>query len=78
MFPEGTVLSVNPYVLMTSKSLWGPDADRFMPERWLEPGAEALEKYFAPWGAGWASCPGQHLARVQMNKTAVRSSMRRL
>ena len=25
-FPEGIVLSINPHVLQTSKSLWGPDA----------------------------------------------------
>lgn len=73
-FPEGTVLSVNPYVLMTSKTLWGSDADQFKPERWLEPNAAALDKYFCPFGGGWASCPGQHLARVHISKTAVSSN----
>ncbi|KAG8158167.1 hypothetical protein KVR01_011928 [Diaporthe batatas] len=59
VFPEGTVLSCNPYVLHTSKSLWGPDAAEFNPDRWLGPNAASLEKLFCPWGAGWASCPGR-------------------
>ncbi|KAK3938182.1 cytochrome P450 [Diplogelasinospora grovesii] len=69
-FPEGTVLSINPYVLQTSKALWGPDAAEFKPERWLGLDAAKLDKYFCPWGGGWASCPGQHLARIQMSKIA--------
>lgn len=47
-FPEGTVLSINPYVLQTSKALWGPDAAEFNPDRWLAPDAAGLEKYFCP------------------------------
>lgn len=70
-FPEGTILSCNPYVLHTSKSLWGPDAAEYNPDRWLSPNAASLEKLFCPWGAGWASCPGQHIARIQMSKMAV-------
>lgn len=70
-FPEGTNLSVNPYVLMTSKTLWGPDGDKFNPDRWFGDDVAQLEKYFCPWGAGWGSCPGQHVARIQMSKIAV-------
>lgn len=73
-FAEGTVLSCNPYVLHTSKHLWGPDANEYNPDRWLGPNAASLEKVFCPWGAGWASCPGQHIARIQMSKMAVSSA----
>ncbi|KAL2277289.1 hypothetical protein FJTKL_00131 [Diaporthe vaccinii] len=69
-FTEGTVLSCNPYVLHTSKHLWGPDAAEYNPDRWLGPDAANLERFFCPWGAGWASCPGQHIARIQMSKMA--------
>ncbi|KAH8200810.1 hypothetical protein TruAng_005047 [Truncatella angustata] len=69
-FPEGTILSVNPYVIQTSKALWGLDAGEFKPERWLAPDAGRLEKFFCPWGAGWSTCPGQHIARIQMSKMA--------
>lgn len=74
-FPEGTVMSCNPYVLQTSKDLWGPDAAQYNPDRWFGANAANLEKFFVPWGAGWASCPGQHLARIQMSKMAVSSSV---
>lgn len=73
-FTEGTVLSCNPHVLHTSKDLWGPDAADYNPDRWLGPNAANLERFFCPWGAGWASCPGQHIARIQMSKMAVSSA----
>ena len=74
-FPKGTVLSCNPYVLHTSKDLWGPDAAEYNPDRWFGPNAAKLERFFCPWGAGWASCPGQHIARIQMSKMAVSSAL---
>lgn len=73
-FTEGTVLSCNPYVLQTSKDLWGPDAAEYNPDRWLGPDAANLERFFCPWGGGWASCPGQHIARILMSKMAVSSA----
>lgn len=58
-FPGGTVLSVNPYVLHTSKALWGEDASEFRPERWLGPDAARLEKMFCPvsWLVGYTDRP---------------------
>ncbi|KAI0176957.1 cytochrome P450 [Pestalotiopsis sp. NC0098] len=67
-FPEGVTLTVSPSVTHLSKNLWGPDAQEFRPERWLEPDANTKEKYFIPWGAGYASCPGQHIAKIQLLK----------
>lgn len=67
------MLSINPYVLQTSKALWGSDATEFKPERWFASDAARLERFFCPWGAGWASCPGQHIARIEMSKIAVSS-----
>ncbi|KAH9905052.1 cytochrome P450 [Xylariomycetidae sp. FL2044] len=67
-FPEGTVLSVNPSAMHLSKEAWGPDAREFRPERWLEPDIKSKEKYFMPFGLGWGSCPGHHLARTQVCK----------
>ena len=46
--PEGTVVSVSPWVIHYSKELWGEDAHQFNPDRWLSPGAAELEKYFVP------------------------------
>ncbi|KAK8069631.1 benzoate 4-monooxygenase cytochrome P450 [Apiospora phragmitis] len=67
-FPEGVTLNVSPSIIHTSKEIWGPDAREFSPDRWLEPDAAAKEKYFIPWGVGYASCPGQHVARMQLSK----------
>lgn len=47
-FPEGTTLSINPWVLHRNKEIWGADANEFRPERWLGPEAGRLEKFFIP------------------------------
>lgn len=64
-FPEGTVLSVNPYVIMRSKEIWGPDADEFNPDRWLGPDAASLEKHFCP-----VSAPKEKERRPKKQKIA--------
>lgn len=47
-FPEGTTLSVNPWVFHRNKEIWGHDADEFKPERWLVEDASKLERYWMP------------------------------
>ncbi|KAI0142065.1 cytochrome P450 [Pestalotiopsis sp. NC0098] len=68
IFPEGTTLSINPWVLHHSKELWGDDADDWSPERWLVEDTAALDKNWIPFGAGFNACPGQHVARMQLSK----------
>lgn len=46
----------------------GEDASEFRPERWLGPGAARLDQAYMPFGLGYASCPGQHLARLELAK----------
>lgn len=48
VFSEGTIISINPWVLHYSKDFWGPDAADFVPERWLEKDIMLREKYFVP------------------------------
>lgn len=69
-FPEGITLSASPWVLHHSSSLWGDNVDQFEPDRWLGDNGVRLEKYFMPFGAGFMSCPGQHLARIEASKIA--------
>ncbi|KAK8042994.1 hypothetical protein PG994_013477 [Apiospora phragmitis] len=67
-FPEGTTLSVHPWVIHHSKEIWGDDAREFNPERWLSTDAARLDKNYVPFGLGYASCPGQNLARMELAK----------
>ncbi|KAI1871529.1 uncharacterized protein JN550_004523 [Neoarthrinium moseri] len=66
--PGGTIVSVNPHVIHQSKEIWGPDAREFNPERWLSEGSAKMQKYWIPFGAGYASCPGQNIARIELSK----------
>ena len=50
-FNEGSVISVPSYSTNRS-SVWGSDPDTYRPERWLEHGAESLNKYFAAFSTG--------------------------
>ena len=36
--PENTVVLLVPWAINRSTSMWGPDAEKFMPERWLQEG----------------------------------------
>ncbi|ETS75610.1 hypothetical protein PFICI_12554 [Pestalotiopsis fici W106-1] len=67
-FPKGTILSVNNHVIHASKEIWGQTAREFRPERWLSAEGAKMQKYWIPFGAGYASCPGQNIARIQISK----------
>jgi cytochrome P450 len=41
---EGTVVGVNPAVIHRDRSIFGPDADAFNPERWLGSDTENIKK----------------------------------
>lgn len=41
--PGGTVVGICPWVLHRDQRVFGPDADSFRPERWLEADADALK-----------------------------------
>jgi cytochrome P450 len=43
--PEGTIVSVSPWVINYSKELWGKDASEFKPERRPGENIKDLEKY---------------------------------
>ncbi|KAF7798790.1 hypothetical protein EIP86_010015 [Pleurotus ostreatoroseus] len=64
--PKGMPCLFSPYLMQRRKDLWGPDADRFDPDRFLD---ERLDKYltpnpfiFIPFNAGPRICLGKEFA----------------
>lgn len=46
-----------------------PEPKVFRPERWLQPGAQRLEKYLVNFSKGSRACLGQNLARAEIPLT---------
>ncbi|KAI0917634.1 hypothetical protein AcW1_007207 [Taiwanofungus camphoratus] len=65
--PAGTVVGCQAYTLHRLDAAVFPDADAFVPERWLAPaGAAARSRLFFAFGAGARGCIGKHLALLEM------------
>ncbi|KAK8100532.1 hypothetical protein PG999_010906 [Apiospora kogelbergensis] len=68
-FSSGTVLGVNAWVINTSRSVFGADADTFNPDRWLDAiEAKRMGPYLMHWGTGYNQCPGRNLANLEACK----------
>lgn len=68
--PKGTKIQLSPWALNTATSLWGPDADKFNPDRWMGPGKAnsggAESNYaFLTFLHGPRSCIGQAFAKAE-------------
>lgn len=62
--PKGTTLLISIWG-MHRTGAWGPDADRFDPDRWL-PEREPPRHAYMPFAAGRHTCIGMHFALVEM------------
>lgn len=51
-FAAGTVVSVPSYTVHRDKTIWGEDADKYVPERWSRGDSAAMQKAFAPFSVG--------------------------
>ncbi|TGJ80519.1 hypothetical protein E0Z10_g8247 [Xylaria hypoxylon] len=73
-YPAGTRLAVNGWVLHRNQAIFGPDADFFRPERWLEDeeNARVMERYMCQFGGGAHVCIGRNLALLEINKVCPR------
>ncbi|KAL4898698.1 cytochrome P450 [Aspergillus ambiguus] len=70
-FSEGTILSLNPWVIHRNSKIFGPDCHFFNPERWLDKEqAGKMDSFLIHWGAGYNQCPGRNLAHFEINKLA--------
>ncbi|KIK94607.1 hypothetical protein PAXRUDRAFT_438124 [Paxillus rubicundulus Ve08.2h10] len=64
--PKSTTFFYSTLLMQRNKALWGPDADEFDPERWIDP--QRLSKFtsnpmmFTPFSAGPRICLGQSYA----------------
>ncbi|KAE8449712.1 hypothetical protein EG329_007487 [Mollisiaceae sp. DMI_Dod_QoI] len=71
-FPGGTTLGINAWVAHRNTSVFGPDAEYWRPERWLEfeeqgRGAE-VEKYSLGFGMGSRTCIGKNISLLEISK----------
>ncbi|KAJ7053504.1 cytochrome P450 [Mycena amicta] len=74
--PAHTITPYSVLLMQRSKDLWGPDADEFDPDRFLD---ERLKKYlltnafqFLPFNAGPRICLGQQFAYNEMSFVLIR------
>ncbi|KAJ5819859.1 cytochrome P450 benzoate 4-monooxygenase [Penicillium riverlandense] len=64
-FMPGDVLSVPSYTIHRSKEIWGPDAERFVPERWENVTARQ-KAAFIPFSHGPRACVGRNVAEMEL------------
>jgi cytochrome P450 len=67
VFYPGDVVSVPSYTIHRSREIWGPDAEKFVPERWdparLTPRQKAA---FIPFSTGPRACVGRNVAEMEL------------
>ncbi|KAM0541732.1 hypothetical protein ACHAPJ_013137 [Fusarium lateritium] len=69
--PRGTIVGVNAWVLHRDKDVFGYDADRWRPSRWIEASAEQkrrMENHMFAFGAGSRTCIGKNISLLEMFK----------
>ncbi|KAF1972520.1 cytochrome P450 CYP5080B3 [Bimuria novae-zelandiae CBS 107.79] len=70
-FPADSKVGVNTWVAHYDEDVWGLDATRFRPERWIETTPERLktmEAHHIPFGTGSRTCIGRHIGHLEMSK----------
>lgn len=66
--PKGTTIILAPWAINTSTALWGPDAQAFRPERWIESASGGVGSNFGflTFLHGPRSCIGQRFAEAEL------------
>ncbi|KEF62905.1 uncharacterized protein A1O9_00879 [Exophiala aquamarina CBS 119918] len=68
-FPEGAEVGCNAWVLHYNKDIYGPDAEVYRPERWLEADKSSLkDSMMFAFGAGSRTCIGKNISLLEMTK----------
>ncbi|KAL3473357.1 cytochrome P450-domain-containing protein [Aspergillus californicus] len=67
IFKPGDVLSVPSYTIHRSTAIWGPDAEKFVPERWDPARLTSRQKAaFIPFSTGPRACVGRNVAEMEL------------
>lgn len=69
--PAGTIVGMNAWVVHRDPDVFGPDADAWRPERWLEGDEARIKKMYASlltFGAGHRKCLGKHISYLEIFK----------
>jgi cytochrome P450 len=53
-----SIVAVSAYTVHYDRDIWGSDAVKFKPERWLTEDAKQLEKYLVTFSKGARQCLG--------------------
>jgi cytochrome P450 len=60
-FPAGSRVSINAAVLHYDKSIFGPDAAEFNPDRWIHGDAALMDRHMLHFGGGSRTCIGKNV-----------------
>lgn len=68
--PEGTAIGASAAVVNRDPNVFGPDAEIFRPERWLEQSDRVaqMHRLIFSWGCGTRKCSGKSLALLETYK----------
>ncbi|KAI2791656.1 hypothetical protein POX_c04522 [Penicillium oxalicum] len=71
--PKGTRLIISPWAFNRSKAVWGPDAETFLPDRWIDPdgnpnmtGGTGIKSPLLTFLHGPRNCIGQGFAKAEL------------
>ncbi len=63
-FPAGYRVGINGAVVHYDKDVFGPDADVFNPDRWIEGDAVLMERTMIQFGGGTRTCLGKNVSLI--------------
>ena len=61
-FPAGYRVGVNGAVVHYDRDVFGPDAESFNPDRWIDGDAVHMERTMIPFGSGPRTCIGKNVS----------------
>ncbi|KIY70092.1 cytochrome P450 [Cylindrobasidium torrendii FP15055 ss-10] len=66
--PEGTAVTIPAYTIHRQDAHFGPNTEKFHPERWIDPTLreQVNEAAFIPFAAGPANCVGKAMAMMEL------------